>query len=325
MIETDSIVLEGHRAKVSGCPQRPKEQSWQYHPNHRPTVVSQSQHLEGKMLPKTWSLFNQSSVSFQVLSDLHLEINQQYSTYEFPVCAKHLILAGDVGRLADYDDYREFLRKQTDRFELVVLVLGNHEFYNMSFAAGLERARQLEREPSLNGRLILLHQKRYDVPGSRVTILGCTLWSKVPPESRDIVQSKIKDFQKIEDWAVDDHNAAHDSDMGWLLKEINSNVTPEKQTEERSILVVTHHAPLLRGTSSPQHAQNPWSSAFGTDILSQVSKGVNAWVFGHTHYTTEFMELGIRIVSNQRGYVLPWSNPKDKEYKFDPSKVILVP
>ncbi|KAJ5143447.1 calcineurin-like phosphoesterase [Penicillium bovifimosum] len=280
------------------------------------------------MLQKVSSFLNRSSVSFQVLSDLHLEVNRQYPSYEIPVCAEYLILAGDIGRLTDYDDYRNFLQKQTDRFKLVFLVPGNHEFYNGTFAAGLEKARQLEREPSLNGRLVLLHQKRFDVPGSSVTILGCTLWSKVPHESTDIVRLKINDFQKIEGWSVDDHNANHDSDLAWLLEEIHSiheeNGNTEKRTKKQSILVVTHHAPLLQRTSSPQHANNPWSVAFGTDILPQTPDGVKAWVFGHTHYTTDFKEGGVRIVSNQRGYVLPWSTSKTQD-KFDVRKVIHVP
>ncbi|PLN81955.1 Metallo-dependent phosphatase-like protein [Aspergillus taichungensis] len=279
------------------------------------------------MLKRVQFFLNQSSRSFQILSDLHLEINQQYPSYEIPVCAEYLILAGDIGRLADYDNYRNFLQKQTDRFKLVFIVPGSHEFYNRTFAAGLERARQLEQEPSLNGRLIVLHQKRFDVPGSRVTILGCTLWSKVPCELTDIVRSKIKDFQKIEGWSVDDHNANHDSDLAWLLQEIQlvheGNRKIEKRSKKRSILVVTHHAPLLQGTSSPQHAQNPWSVAFGTDILPQIPRGVKAWVFGHTHFTTDFKERGVRVVSNQRGYVLPWSNSKTQD-GFDVGKVILV-
>lgn len=48
------------------------------------------------------SIFDKSSASFQVLSDLHLEVYQQYLSFEIPVCAKYLILASDVGRLVDY-------------------------------------------------------------------------------------------------------------------------------------------------------------------------------------------------------------------------------
>ncbi|OOF99913.1 hypothetical protein ASPCADRAFT_40845 [Aspergillus carbonarius ITEM 5010] len=281
------------------------------------------------MLQKVYSLFNRSSISFQVLSDLHLEINQQYSSYELPICAEYLILAGDIGRLADYDDYLFFLQKQTHRFEFVFLVLGNHEFYSGTFVTGLEKARQLEQEPSLNGKLVILHQKRFDIPGSGVTVLGCTLWSNVPYDLKDVVRSKVKDFHKIDDWSVDEHNARHEADRAWLRKEIDlirqeNGKLGGKRSEKRSILVVTHHAPLLRGTSSPHQARNSWSVAFGTDVLPHVSDGVKVWVFGHTHYTTEFKEKGVRVVSNQRGYVLPWNRNQRVRDRFDVRKVIRV-
>jgi hypothetical protein len=44
-----------------------------------------------------------SRTSFQVLSDLRLEIGQQYSSFKFPVTAPCLILAEDIGRLIDYE------------------------------------------------------------------------------------------------------------------------------------------------------------------------------------------------------------------------------
>ncbi|KAJ5951083.1 calcineurin-like phosphoesterase [Penicillium vulpinum] len=271
------------------------------------------------------NLFSQPSVSIQILSDLHLEVNRQYTLFDVPVVSKYLLLAGDIGRLADYDEYLAFLHKQTEKFELVFLILGNHEFYGGSFASAFETVRRLEQEPSLNGRLVLLHQRRYDIPDSNVTILGCTLWSDIPENSKDIVHYKIKDFQKIKDWTIDEHNAAHKSDLSWLHKEVQSiynthKINPTKLSK-RSVLVATHHAPAMHRTSSPQHAQNPWSAAFATDLLSQPWNGVNTWVFGHTHYSTEFKEKGIRVVSNQRGYVLPWSN---EAKGFDAKKVIWV-
>ncbi|KAI9044831.1 putative calcineurin-like phosphoesterase [Aspergillus affinis] len=152
------------------------------------------------MFRKLWPLSSNSSEStaFQVISDLHLEINQQYSSLEIPARAKYLILAGDVGRLTDYHAYRDFIRELTIRFELVFLILGNHEFYNSTFAAGLEKSKQLERDSGMNGRLVLLHRKRYDISGTRLSILGYTLWSAVPDHTKDIVQAKFKDFQMIE-------------------------------------------------------------------------------------------------------------------------------
>ncbi|GAD96825.1 hypothetical protein PVAR5_5490 [Paecilomyces variotii No. 5] len=265
-------------------------------------------------------------VTFQILSDLHLEVNEEYSQFDIPVCAKYLVLAGDVGCIADYDQYCGFIKKQTDRFELVFLVLGNHEFYKGSLAAGIEKARKLEREQCLNGKLVLLHQRRYDVPGSYVSILGCTLWSKVPDQWRDVVRWKIKDYKHIEGWTVDEHNIAHHSDVSWLKRVIEAmrNENPDAEAQQvhtRSVLAVTHHAPSLQGTSNPQHGESPWRFAFASNILEQSSTDIKTWVFGHTHYTTDFMRNGIRVVSNQRGYV-HHKRKSNGMKSFDSEKVI---
>ncbi|KAK7605630.1 hypothetical protein BKA81DRAFT_226280 [Phyllosticta paracitricarpa] len=81
------------------------------------------------------SLFDFSrSPKFQIVSDLHLEVGQQYSSFDIPASAPHLILAGD------YDAYLGFLRRQTEQFETVFLVLGNHEFYGITFGESIELA-----------------------------------------------------------------------------------------------------------------------------------------------------------------------------------------
>lgn len=150
------------------------------------------------------------------MSDVHLEVGQQYSSFEFPATAPFLILAGDIGRLIDYDAYLKFLSRQTERYDRVFLVLGNHEFYGLDFDTGLSTARELEKESCLGGKLYLLQQGRFDMEGSPITILGCTLWSHVPDEAKAAVEGKVSDFRKIKDWSVENHNAAHKSDMECL-------------------------------------------------------------------------------------------------------------
>jgi predicted phosphodiesterase len=266
---------------------------------------------------------------FQILSDLHLEVGQQYSDFQIPVKAPNLILAGDIGCLIDYDNYLEFLTIQTSLFERIFLVLGNHEFHDMAFDDAIARARELEKEPSLNGKLVLLHQVRWDDPTSDATVLGCTLWSSIPPESAGITSSKVKDFKKITGWTVDAHNARYASDSAWLKQQL---LSLKAEGKERTVLVVTHHAPCMEGTSRPKDSSNPWSVAFATDIFTTQQWhecGIDCWVFGHTHYTTELVKEGVRVVSNQRGYVAPSSMPTSKTrwkspgpHEFDVERVI---
>lgn len=60
--------------------------------------------------------------------------------------------------------------------------------------------------------------------------------------------------------------------------------------------------------------------AFATDLITQdgAQDGldhVKVWAFGHTHYSTDIVRNGIRIISNQRGYVAPGSSSRGAEHR----------
>ncbi|KAJ3455379.1 hypothetical protein MRS44_013979 [Fusarium solani] len=267
-----------------------------------------------------------STAEVQVLSDLHLEVAQQYLSYTFPATAPLLLLGGDIGRLADYDGYLKFLERQVCRYKKVFLVLGNHEFYGLDYETGLKTSRRLEAEPTIAGKLLVLHRARWDDPDSALTILGCTLWSAIPKEAYSVVQSKVNDFKKINKWSVEGHNEIHAQEAAWLRKEV-----AQVPSQKRQLLVATHHAPSVHGTSRPGHTENPWTCAFATDLAGQDGwNRVNVWFFGHTHYSTDLMCNGVRLVANQRGYVLPGAatlseeNKKEKDaHSFDVTKIVM--
>ena len=265
-----------------------------------------------------WPLWRMKSQRFQFMSDLHLEVGRQYSTFDIPCRAPYLILAGDVGRLCDYQMYLDFLTKQCLRFLKVFLVLGNHEFYGGSRAEGLRFAADLEQEAALQGRLIVLNRRRVDV-SDNVIVLGCTLHSRISDVHRAVVESKVKDFTRIQNWTVSDHNTEHSADVEWLQNQIRDikkgeRVDSKGTTRSREIVVVTHHAPIRRGSSQPRDENNPWSDAFSTQLVgingNEPLSSVRWWIFGHTHYTTSCSRDGVNFISNQRGYVLSRSDEK---------------
>ncbi|KAI9813203.1 MAG: hypothetical protein M1832_006375 [Thelocarpon impressellum] len=282
------------------------------------------------------------------MSDLHLELGQQYHKFDIPPRAPYLILAGDIGRLADYTPLRDFLFARCEQFTHVFLVLGNHEFFGVSRPEGLRLAEKLENEPRLKQKLSILNRRRVDLQGDApVTILGCTLQSHVPLEAQAVVEQKVNDFRRIVDWKVADHVAEHKMDSGWLRDEITA-IRNGEHGSKRRIVVVTHHAPSTRGTSKPSDEDSPWASAFGTDLLGtdqgSCLDDVQWWISGHTHYSTEFSIGTVKLVSNQRGYVFPsnaedtgrsaraprsllqriWGSPYSGTDSFDVGKVIHV-
>lgn len=246
--------------------------------------------------PRPWT-------SLQYVSDLHLESQETYASFEIPKVAPYLVLAGDIGCLKNYEKYLDFLTIQCQRFWRVFLVLGNHEFYGISRQEGLDAAESLRLEPCLGGRLTILCRNQFHL-NRRVTILGCTLHSHIPSESELWVRMKVADFSHINNWTVESHNAEHKRDVEWLRTCVQG-VT--RANPGSTILIITHHAPALKNTCDPKYLSNPWNSAFCTDVLnSQIpywtgARSIRYWIFGHTHWSTQFVYRGITLCSNQRG------------------------
>ncbi|PSN69381.1 hypothetical protein BS50DRAFT_572528 [Corynespora cassiicola Philippines] len=256
-------------------------------------------------------LFSGPKTSFQILSDLNLHHESQYLTFHIPVTAPYLILAGNIGRLADYNAYLSFLIRRCNLYEKVYLVLGSLEFHSLSLREGLYLAGRLEKEPGLKSRLEILYRARADVPGTNVTLVGCTLWSHIPAAAEPAVAKKIAEFEPsggIRGWGVAAHNAEHERDLAWLRGQVQAGAAAAAAAASASasrpvVVVVSSFAPEMRETLPPWQVDAPWSSAYGTELLSGMEwGGVKAWVCGATGRSTEFKRNGIKVVSNQRGF-----------------------
>ncbi|KAF2464487.1 ser/Thr protein phosphatase superfamily [Lindgomyces ingoldianus] len=279
-------------------------------------------------------IFSSPKTTFQVLSDLHLNHDSQYLTFHIPVTSPYLILAGNIGRLIDYESYLSFLIRRCNLYERVFFVLGSLEFHGLAIPDGLELARKLEQEDRLKGRLILLDKRRVDVPDTEISLLGCTLWSNIPEDAESAVLKKVPEFDKaqgIRDWSIKSHNAAYVTDLAWLLSEVKRNTS--SSTTTRTLVVVTSFAPELREALPPWQVGSPWCSAYGTELLRGIDwAGVKVWLCGSTGRTGEFKKYGVKVVSNQRGCVGEEEKgllrdglaEKEKRGLFDVTKVIKV-
>lgn len=269
-----------------------------------------------------------SSAQFQIVSDLHLETHPSYDGFRLRKTAEYLALLGDIGHVGD-DRFLSFLEKQVQRYWAVFFLLGNHEPYHLDFPAAKSRMRafadrmEAKRRTSTIGRFIFLDQTRYDMPGYRLTILGCTLFSHITKEQAASVASRLVDFKDIVDWTIEQHNLAHQSDLEWLNAEV-AKIAREQPT--RNIAIFTHHSPCsAKEATRPKHRNSEVSSGFVTNLEREecwMNPRVKMWAFGHTHFNCDFEdkvdgETGIetstetstgtrtkRVVANQKGYYL---------------------
>lgn len=273
-------------------------------------------------------------VTIQILSDLHLEAPQAYDFFEIVPSAPHLALLGDIGNIAKHKtECLAFLTKQLRQFSTVLFVPGNHEAHHSTWPATLDILQVFEedvRKDSSLGEFVLLNRRAYQVPDTNVVILGCSLFSLVPPENEADVSVGLNDFYHTGvGWDVPAHNEAHRRDLAWLNAQADE-LAPRGDVGR--IAVLSHWSPSTDARAvDPRHAGSRIAPAFSTDLSGEpcfaACDKVRLWAFGHTHYNCDFLvqrgeERGgatapLRLLANQRGYYFAPAQGFDGEKRVE--------
>lgn len=198
--------------------------------------------------------------------------------------APYLILAGDIG-IPSKATYEQLLARESTRFKKVFVVAGNHEYYGLEYTAVKKNLAAIcGKFPNV----FLLDKTSIWIEECKVRILGTTLWSHVPDDNRGAVTRSLNDYAMIR-LALAEHSSSSRKisvadTNGWFKEEsewLRSEIDKAKAAKEK-VLVVTHHAPLMKGTSDPQFDGSEVNCAFSTDMTSFMGDPVSVWVFGHT-------------------------------------------
>lgn len=241
---------------------------------------------------------NSKARAFQLVSDIHLE--HCIHNPSIPKYARNLILAGDICPLSRDDLLEPFIMDVSERFENVIYVLGNHEYYADMIGSN-EPAKHVLHPQMWNldyfpPNVHVLENQTVTIDG--VKILGTTLWSEIADEDRSEIWQEMNDYRWIcmapnKLLTVDDVNMMNYQAKAFLRREA-----------EDGCIIVTHHAPM------PQCLTDDFAgTVLGTAYANQfqydpllLDKKVAAWCYGHTHHAKDFKFLNTRIVSNPMGY-----------------------
>jgi predicted phosphodiesterase len=235
----------------------------------------------------------------QIISDIHLEL---YPHTQIPIFTKkilngkgncqYLALLGDIGNPMN-DGYQDFIISLSDHYKKILVIAGNHEYYS---GEPMEIINQkIEDVCNSRANIEFLNNKTTVLPNGQV-VIGSTLWSHIPPEHAEEVNRKLNDYHQIHDFSIELNNELHERSVEFIQKElsqINAN---------DNVVVLTHHSPLLNGTSYPKYENTPTNHAFSTDLLHLINHPINVWAFGHTHYQVDMMVNDVQILSNPIGY-----------------------
>jgi hypothetical protein len=238
--------------------------------------------------------------TLQIASDLHLEFvsklgsaNEELEFMANVISPKAQVLAllGDIG-IPTHPFYKRFLLHQAEQFEAVLVLAGNHEFYDIQPPGQHTRkrdnqtwsefykeqaAKQSVRDMKLAISAICAeHPNLHFVDNTRVrfgrepgaaTLLCSTLWSHIPVDAIDQVGATMNDYAMI--YTSSDSDTATKDSQGVPVSKLTPKDTCQWHAEAvgwleseiaqleangcHCIGVLTHHTPSMRGTSAPQH------------------------------------------------------------------------
>lgn len=249
-----------------------------------------------------------------IISDLHYSpmdalMGAPFRVPEADIC----ICAGDISE--DVSMSIAYLRRDIERHMPVILVLGNHDYYNASIDFALERARH-----EIEGtRIHLLENQSMEMAGCR--FVGATLWTDfavsvgddehVPPEERrtkafGLVPYLMADFECI--FRSDPRRPGENgliTVQEILKRHIASRSFIDRELEKPfagRTFVVTHHAPLIQSFDARFYGEIT-NAAFGSDLSDLIARRrPSVWIHGHIHRFRDYMADKTRVICNPRGY-----------------------
>lgn len=239
----------------------------------------------------------------QYVSDIHIEHSNGVFGDEIKPIAPILVLAGDICPVEQIHKYSNFIRYCSEHWQRVLLVAGNHEYYNSPGINSVDST--LSQLSSLYSNVHFLQKSSYVYKD--VVFIGATLWSHIPPHARYDVVQKINDYNYIPEFTVAESNRLHNDHADWIMRQLQSYKGFSK-------VVISHHTPIIEGTSNPIYRNQLTNHAFSTDLFSHMNLA-DYWICGHTHWRTEFLTNGCQVMLNCYGY--PGELPPYQDRCFD--------
>lgn len=228
-----------------------------------------------------------------VLSDLHIEFN----TYDYVInnipsrtssaIINVLVIAGDICP-ADSDEYQKLLSYVTHKFDHVIIIAGNHEYY--SIVNDIDQTNEIIRKSVSNYQNIHF-LNRSSVTIGDVRFLGCVLWSDISNVTTDWYP--ISDMRSIRNMNPVLYQSMYETDRSWLEHELS-------QTQNLTI-VITHHLPSIK-CIHPQYKSESEINHYFYSNLDHIVSQASLWIAGHTHQKVIANVNNTIVVVNPLGY-----------------------
>lgn len=258
------------------------------------------------------------SLNFQIVSDLHVEFWTHKPKFNFiKPSAPILVLLGDtccVGSDEDFSTFKRFINEYIDKFEHIIFISGNHEYYYNKPKKNIQPNKyntmewcdkKLKLFAKNNPKLHYLNNNTMTLNSGKkkYLIIGSVLWSWIPIAQRKKIQNRMNDYSYI---YVQDkktniiRNITSDEIVSLHIKNRNYIKNQIKSAKKigMDVIVFTHHKPYLKNN----YKVDSYDCAYESDLTDLFEKNVILWCYGHTHIKDNVKIKNTRLISNPKGY-----------------------
>lgn len=233
-------------------------------------------------------------MKIQIVSDLHLEFLTVVGVIEvadrisYRTPADTLILAGDICSLnkRSSGNLSYFMDSLQDKYENILYVMGNHEYYGTSYSDVKELMKKtMKHRPTTNFTIL----ENESITIEDVTFYGTTLWFEETVQS-SLIKYNLNDYRCIKDFTPDEY-----------CREAIKFIKSIEDTESKKVLI-THHVPHSRFVS-PKYVGHEMNCFYLNEIGHYLNK-FDLVTFGHSHDSVDYQFSDrTKAISNPRGYV----------------------
>lgn len=246
-------------------------------------------------------------MKIRIISDLHLDVNQDY-----PLMLPNkdrgtfTLIAGDTA--GHYRDYIDWIK---DNCPYGILVAGNHLVYNNYGLSVQDLKADLRQYFPECCTIRFLDNDVYTFIDSNIMIIGSTLYTNchlngIPTyRGKSLIERGLNDFrlgkyfngEKLVRLNGDHHVQMFNESFEFIKKTVEENPT-------KDIIIVTHHAPSNQSIATyykDSKVNCGYASNLGGFIIQHPN--IKCWVHGHVHNYNNYLIGNCRVISNPRGYV----------------------
>lgn len=219
-----------------------------------------------------------------------------------------LILAGDLWHnnmaFKVLADGMSWISEVAKRFEHVIVVLGNHDYWGLSLQSAVRKAKEAL---ALLPNVTLLEQSAVTLSG--VKFVGGTLWTDYGrnPHAMHVGRQIINDFKYTTFGDTRVRRKLRPEDLFEVHRQTAKFIFNNCQADfpGQKVVVVTHMAPHELSIDPRYARDHMLNLSYYSDLSESVRthcKDVQLWIHGHIHLPANYMLYNVHVMSNPRGY-----------------------